>query len=228
MADGHRGRIRDRFEEENIDTIPEIYVVERIIHNVVPRRDAGKVSRALLETFGSFAKIIDAPKSELLKVDGIGEASATFLKTVPSFYRKYKLSKWNDSKFFTDADTIMEYLSDKLAGYKDEVFAAMCLDSKFRLIACKTLFEGGVRSIDVNMRKLLDFVMNSGAERVVIAHNHPNSDLIPSSDDIHTTKIIYNVLHYAGIHLDDHIIVNDSGAVSLVQLGEFPGSPTMI
>ena len=34
MADGHRGRIRDRFEEENIDTIPEIYVVERIIHNV--------------------------------------------------------------------------------------------------------------------------------------------------------------------------------------------------
>ena len=48
MADGHRGRIRDRFEEENIDTIPEIYVVERIIHNVVPRRDAGKVSRALI------------------------------------------------------------------------------------------------------------------------------------------------------------------------------------
>lgn len=228
MADGHRGRIRDRFEEENIDTIPEIYVLERIIHNVVPRRDAGDAARDLMNTFGSLAKVIDAPKHELLKINGIGEAAATFLKTVPSFYRKYKLSKWNDSKFFTDADTIMEYLSDKLAGYTDEVFAAMCLDAKFRLIACKTLFEGSIRSIDVNMRKLLDFVMNSGAERVVIAHNHPNSDLIPSSDDIHTTKIIYNVLHYAGIHLDDHIIVNDSGAVSLVQLEKFPGSPTMI
>lgn len=228
MADGHRGRIRDRFEEENIDTIPEIYVVERIIHNVVPRRDAGKVSRALLETFGSFAKVIDAPKSELLKVDGIGEASATFLKALPSFYRKYKLSKWNDNKIFTDADTIMAYMTDKLTGYKNEVLAIMCLDSKFRLLSCKTVFEGNVHDVHINMRKLLDVAINSGAERVIIAHNHPNSDLTPSKEDFRTTQIIYNALHYAGILLDDHIITNDSGTVSLVQLKKFPSGPTMI
>ena len=228
MADGHRGRIRDRFEEENIDTIPEIYVVERIIHNVVPRRDAGKVSRALLETFGSFAKIIDAPKSELLKIDGIGEASATFLKTVPSFYRKYKLSKWNDNKIFTDADTIMAYMEDKLTGYKNEVLAVMCLDAKFRLLACKTVYEGNIHSVNVNMRNLLDFAINSGAARAVVAHNHPNSDLFPSKEDLYTTQIIYNALHYADIHLDDHIITNDNGAISLVKIGKFPSKPTMI
>lgn len=228
MANGHRRRIRNRFEEENIDTIPEVYVLERIIHNVVIRRDAGEVSRNLLDTFGSFAKVIDAPKSELLKIDGIGPAAASFLKTIPAFYRKYRLSKWNDNRIFSDANTIMAFMEDKLAGYKNEVLALMCLDSKFRLLACKTVFEGNIHSVNVNMRSLLDFAINSGAERAVIAHNHPNSDLMPSTEDIHTTQIIYNALHYAGIQLDDHIITNDSGAVSLVALQKFPHEPTVI
>lgn len=228
MADGHRGRIRDRFEEENIDTIPEVYVLERIIHNVVVRRDAASTARDLMETFGSFAKVIDAPKSELLKVKGIGQAAATFLKTVPSFYRKYRLSKWTDNKVFSDANTIIAYMADKLTGYKNEVLAVMCLDSKFRLLACKTVFEGNIHMVNINMRNLLDFVINSGAARAVIAHNHPNSELMPSTEDLHTTQIIYNILHYAGILLDDHIITNDTGAVSLVQIGKFPHEPTMI
>ncbi len=228
MANGHRGRIRDRFEEENIDTIPEVYVLERIIHNVVVRRDAGEVSRNLIEKFGSFAKIVDAPKSELLKVDGIGPAAATFLKTMPAFYRKYRLSKWNDRKIFSDAESIMAYMQDKLAGYTYEVLAVMCLDSKFRLIACKTLFEGSVHGVDVNIRKILDFAINTNAERAIIAHNHPNSDLIASVEDRHTTHSIYNALHYAGVRLDDHIIVNDSGAISLAREKWFPTEPTVI
>ncbi len=228
MADGHRERIRDRFEEENIDTIPEVYVLERIIHNVVVRRDVGDTARDLMDTFGSLAKIIDAPKSELLKIKGIGQAAATFLKTLPSFYRKYRLSKWNDSKFFTDAETIMSYMEDKLTGYKNEVLAVMCLDSKFRLLCCKTIFEGNFHDMHINMRKLLDVVINSGASRAVIAHNHPNSDLEPSIEDLHTTQLIYNALHYAGVQLDDHIITNDSGAVSLLKLNKFPHGPTSI
>ncbi len=228
MADGHRGRIRDRFEEENIDTIPEVYVLERIIHNVVARRDVGDTTRDLMETFGSLAKIIDAPKSELLKVKGIGPAAATFLKTLPSFYRKYKLSQWNDSKTFTDAETIMAYMEDKLTGYKNEVLAVMCLDSKFRLLVCKTVFEGNINDIQINTRKILDVVMNCGASRAIIAHNHPNGDLVPSAQDLRTTQVIYNALHYAGVTLDDHIITNDSGAVSLVQIEKFPHGPTSI
>ncbi len=228
MADGHRERIRDRFDEENIDTIPEVYVLERIIHNVVVRRDVGATARDLMDTFGSFAKIIDAPKSELLKVKGIGQAAATFLKTLPSFYRKYRLSKWNDNKIFSDAETIIAYMTDKLTGYKNEVLAVMCLDSKFRLLCCKTVFEGNIHDVHINTRKLLDVVINSGAERAVIAHNHPNSELTPSMEDLHTTQLIYNVLHYAGVTLDDHIITNDSGAVSLVQIGKFPHEPTIM
>lgn len=228
MADGHRERIRDRFDEENIDTIPEIYVLERIIHNVVVRRDVSAAARELMDTFGSLAKIIDAPKSELLKIDGVGPAVATFLRTIPSFYRKYRLSKWEDVRIFSDAETIIAYMKDKLTGYKTEVLAVMCLDSKFRLLNCKTVFEGNIHDMNINLRKLLDVVINSGAERAVIAHNHPNSELVPSSEDIHTTKLIYNALHYAGVQLDDHIIVNDSGAVSLIQTGSFPCEPTII
>ncbi|MBQ8004553.1 MAG: hypothetical protein IJ299_05635, partial [Oscillospiraceae bacterium] len=78
------------------------------------------------------------------------------------------------------------------------------------------------------IRKILDFALSTDAERMVVGHTHPNSDLIVSEEDRRTTQSIYNALHYAGIQLDDHIIVNDSGVISLVEEDRFPTEPTLI
>lgn len=224
MADGHRGRVRDRFKEENIDTIPEYQVLERIIHNVVVRRDAGEVSRELIRMFGSLAQVIDAPEHELRKVKGVGPAVATYLKLIPSIYRKYRLSKWIEHRAFRNPEEIIAYMHDKLIGYQTEAFAVLCLDANFKFLACKTIFEGTTTAVDVNIRKLLDFAIASNAVRAVIAHNHLNNDPNPSNDDLETTKKVYNALHYANIHLDDHIIVTEDDSVSLARIGKMPSS----
>lgn len=223
MADGHRKRVRDRFKEENIDTIPESLVLERIIHNVVARKDASTVARNLLREFGSLAQIIDAPEHELCKVDGIGPAAASFLNLIPAFYRKYKISKWGTgNKVFANTEDVSSFLHDRLIGFCDEAVVLLCLDSNFKFLSCKVLFEGVGNSVDINIRKLLDFALASNAVRAVLAHNHPDNNITPSTQDIYTTRRVYNAFHYANIRLDDHIIVTENATVSIARSGIIP------
>jgi DNA repair protein RadC len=42
---------------------------------------------------------------------------------------------------------------------------------------------------------------------VIIAHNHPSGDPLPSEEDIELTKRITKALDLVGINLLDHIVI---------------------
>ena len=56
---------------------------------------------------------------------------------------------------------------------------------------------------------------------IIIAHNHPNGDLIPSDEDIKATSDLFRTLKPVGIMLLDHIIVAGGQAISLKESGAF-------
>ena len=79
IHEGHRDRLRARFLEEGLENITEIQVLELLLFYCIPRKDTNPIAHALLERFGSLPGVLEAPVSELKKVPGMGEASATFL-----------------------------------------------------------------------------------------------------------------------------------------------------
>lgn len=221
MAEGHRARLRQRFIHEDIDEIPEYVVLEMILTGVVKRQDTCQIARDLIQTFGSLAKVIDAPSEELLKLDGIGESIVTYLKLLPQFYRKYRLSKWSNNLIFTDSNGAGDYLADKFIGHKTEVIFVLCMDSNCRVLCCKKASEGNINAVQVNIRNIVDITLKYNASRAIIAHNHISGNALPSSDDLATTTKIRDALQLVGVHLDDHIIVADDDYVSLAQSGFF-------
>ncbi len=217
MAEGHRDRLRRRFEEENIDTIPDYIVLERMLQGVISRRDTCELARQLILEFGGIPQVIDAPVSELCKIPGMGEAAASYIKLIPAFYRRYCIDKWEKPIIFSYVDHAAEYLAKHFIGYDHEVLIVMCMDSNNKLLACRPVFEGSINAIDVSVRKVLQFALAFDATRVIIGHNHLHGDAIPSADDLLTTQKIAIALSSAGIHLDDHIIVAQDDHVSLAQ-----------
>ena len=217
MAEGHRDRLRRRFEEENIDTIPDYIVLERMLQGMITRRDTCELARQLIREFGGIPQVIDAPISELCKVPGMGEAAASYIKLIPSFYRRYCTDKWEKPVIFSYVDKAAEYLAEHFIGYDHEVLIVMCMDSNCKLLACRPVFEGSINAIDVSVRKVLQFALSFDATRVIIGHNHLHGDALPSADDLYTTQKIANALSGAGIRLDDHIIVAQDDHVSLAQ-----------
>ena len=69
IHDGHRQRLRQRFVENNLSGFADHEVLELLLFHCIPRKDTNAVAHRLIEQFGSFAKIVEAPASELMKIE---------------------------------------------------------------------------------------------------------------------------------------------------------------
>lgn len=222
MADGHRERLRKRFKEESIETIPDYIVLEYMLHGIITRRDTCELARTLIKEFGSIPGVLDAPVSELCKVPGMGETAAEYIKLIPKFYRRYCLDQWNKPCIFNNVNDATKYLSEHFIGYDTEVLIVMCLDGNNKLLSCRPVFEGSINAIDISVRKILQFALAFDSARVIIGHNHLHGDALPSLEDLDSTQQIFNALLYAGIRLDDHIIFSNGDHISLAQSNIIP------
>lgn len=219
MAEGHRERLRSRFLNESIDTIPEYVVLEMMLQGVIARKDTCGIARSLLECFGSLSAVIDAPLNELMKVQGVGEAAAYQLKLLPKFYRKYSMSKWSGGMRFSDINMVGQYLVDRCIGFDKEAVFLLCMDAGRRFIECPQISEGSINAVELNIRKILETALKFNASRVVLAHTHPGGNPVPSVSDIDSTRRIAEVLEASGIVLDNHVIVAGSEFLPICKNG---------
>ena len=83
VHDGHRQRIRARFLEHGLDNFEDHEALELLLSYTQPRKDVNPLAHRLIEHFGSFDAVFDAPIEELVKIDGIGESAAAMIKLVP-------------------------------------------------------------------------------------------------------------------------------------------------
>ncbi len=83
---------------------------------------------------------------------------------------------------------------------------------------------GTADSSPANPREVLSPVIRHNAVSLIIAHNHPSGDPVPSSADVRITQQLVEAARLMGIRLLDHVIVgqpkpNHPGYISMRQQG---------
>ena len=86
----------------------------------------------------------------------------------------------------------------------------------------KLIAAGGIDSVQLNIRKIVENALRCGASSVVVAHNHPSGVALPSPDDNAATLSAFDALRTVSVELVDHIIVADDDFVSLRHNGLLP------
>lgn len=84
---------------------------------------------------------------------------------------------------FTSSELVKDYLIAKLGGFEHEVFAALFLDAKHRLIQYVEMFRGTIDSASVYPREVVKESLRLNAAAVIFAHNHPSGNPEPSQAD---------------------------------------------
>ena len=219
IHDGHREKMRQRFLKSGLDAFADHEALELLLYYAIPRKDTNPIAHALMERYGSMSAVLTAPVEDLKKVEGIGESAAVLLKLALQLYRKAKLSDAEQETVLNSVERVGAYLLERFAGEKNEVVYQLCLDRKGKLLACKKLGEGGVASADLDIRRLMENALLTGASSVVLAHNHPSGVALPSQDDYAATDRAKAALHVVGVALTDHIIVADGDFVSMSDSG---------
>lgn len=216
---GHRQRLKERFQKEGLDNFNELQVLELLLFYCIPRQDTNPTAHALLERFGSLAQVLEAPSSELLKVPGIGEATATFLPLMASLCRYYLVHRTASNVILNTIEQCGNYLLPFFCGRRNEVVYLLCLDAKCKVLSCKEVGEGSVNSASVPIRRIVERALADNATSVVLAHNHPSGMAVPSGEDQLTTRRLALSLSTVDIELVDHLVIADDDFVSLRQSG---------
>lgn len=114
---------------------------------------------------------------------------------------------------------LQEWLSLYFLGKEREVFLALFLDTRHRLIASEEMFLGTLDGTQVHPREIVKEALRHNAAAVCVAHNHPSGEPEPSTADRAVTERLREALRLVDIRLLDHFVVAGKRWVSLASRG---------
>jgi DNA repair protein RadC len=217
-GEGHRARLRDRFLARGLDGLSDAEILELLLSFGTPRTDCKEPARQLLEKYGGFAKVFEAPIASLQEVKGIGPKNGFaihFIHAVAGYYLKERL---HGKRFLHSSREVADYLIHSMRGLKKEVFTVIFLDSSHAIIDSEIVAEGTLNVNTVYPREIIKRALELHAAALIIAHNHPSGSLAPSTQDIKLTKTLALLCRYMQLQLLDHLIIGD-GSYSFADNG---------
>ncbi|MEG2038148.1 MAG: JAB domain-containing protein [Oscillospiraceae bacterium] len=217
---GHRQKMKTRFLKTELDDFELHNVLELLLFYSIPQGDTNETAHLLMDTFGSFADVLDAPYEELIKVKGVGEHTASLLKLIPSVSRVYLDDKNSSGNVLNNHKEAGEYLVNKFIGRSYECIYMVCLDGKGKILFSDVISKSGtVNSCILSTRMVVEIAIRCNAVAVVLAHNHPTGFATPSADDISSTKTLKEQLEQLDIILLDHFIISTKEHISMYSWG---------
>lgn len=215
----HRNRVKDKFYENGLSYFADHEILELLLFFSIPQADTNPTAHRLIKKFGSLKNVFDASIDNLLTIDGVGKNTALLIKLVPAIMHKYNLNSLKGIRELSNQILAKEFVSQIFKGVSNEEFYVICLNAKSEVIDMKDMSKGTANKVDVEIRKVTDYIIKHNCDRIIIAHNHPYGDPTPSNDDINMTHRIFNSCVLNDIDILDHIIYSPTGTYSFAEDG---------
>ncbi len=92
-----------------------------------------------------------------------------------------------------------------------EEFWVVYLNNGNRVIDKKRCSDGNISSVAIDSKIIIRHALNILATKMILLHNHPSGNLIPSDEHIELTKKVEQAAAFFDISLLDHIIISPEG-----------------
>jgi len=169
----------------------------------------------------NLVKVVDG-KGLALKVEDIGHiegmGTVKAMTVIAAIEFARRRIKPDGLKISTPADVLP--LIRHFADRKQEHFLSVTINGANEVLNVRVVTIGLVDRTPVHPREVFAEIMADRASGIILAHNHPEGGLEPSSADVDVTRQIKQAGEIVGIQLLDHIIFNRSGYFSFLEEGK--------
>lgn len=182
---------------------------------------ATKVLRSLRSANDSngLNSLKNASLSDLMEVDGIGEAKAAMILAAVQLGIRLAVSS-NGSKIRVTSPSIAaNYVLSEMSVLEQEHFRIMTLNTKKEINFIREISKGTINMTIVHSREVFRAAISDNAHSIILLHNHPTGDPSPSKEDIKLTKNLLEASKIIGIDILDHIIIGDNKYFSFLEEG---------
>ena len=213
-------RPREKLLEMGAQALADAELLAIFIRTGMPGKTALDMARECLVEAGSLRALLNQTESEFCQTRGFGVAKYVQFQAALELGRRYLKEQLSKGSVINNPQASRDYLTMALRDKPYEVFYAIYLDSKHRVIHCEELFRGTIDNASVPVREVVKEALKHNAAAMVVAHNHPSGVAEPSPSDRSLTAALYAALNMVGIKLLDHFVVGESEVISFAELGQ--------
>lgn len=182
-------------------------------------QSALEVAASAIQELGSLSAILVASRRRLLDVRGFGLAHHALLTAALELSKRHAFTALLDRDVLSSPEAVRRYLALHMSGLEHEVFAALFLDNRHRVIEYTELFRGTIDSAAVYPREVVKQCLACNAAAVIFAHNHPSGLAEPSDTDVRLTRKLSDALSLIDVRVLDHLVVGRGVQTSLAERG---------
>ena len=212
-------RPREKLLAHGAGALSDAELLALFVGTGVAGRSAVDVARDALGAFGGLTALLRAERSAFCATRGLGEARYTLLQASLEVSRRHLFATLGEADVLGSPEDVRRYLAMHLAGLPHEVFAALLLDNRHRVIEYRELFRGTIDSAAVYPREVVKHCLARNAAAVIFAHNHPSGVAEPSDTDVRLTRKLVDALALVDIRVLDHLVIGQGVQTSLAERG---------
>ena len=153
--------------------------------------------------------------SHLCRINGVGPSKAVALAAAFELGRRVSMELTTTAKLvLSTPQAVFRLMLPILRDLDHEECWALYLNKSNRLLAKERLTIGGMDSTVIDNRVILRKALDNQATGLILVHNHPSGNALPSNADIDQTRSLNRALKTCGISLIDHVVIARDGYYS--------------
>lgn len=156
---------------------------------------------------------------QLMQFRGIGEAKAVSIVAALELAKRLQLSETKELTKIGSSANVCSLMQPVIGDLPHEEFWVLLLNNSNKVIYKLQLSKGGLTQTVVDIRLIFKTALEHLATALIIVHNHPSGQLIPSVADKDITQKIKLAGNSLDIRLLDHLIVTRSDYFSFADEG---------
>ena len=212
---GHRNRLRERFLKAGRNSLADYELLELLLTYTIPRKNTKPIAKALLHQFGSIINIFQQSDERLMTIEGIGPQTATFLRVIHSFVTRCMETEVEQQPSISGPEDIFAFVRLHLGPRNKECLYALYLNTGQRVVYHTAIVEGTIDRAPLYPREILKPAIANDATSIILVHNHPEGQPVPSEQDLEMTRKLEDIAAPFGIKLLEHMIVTRLQAYSI-------------
>jgi len=217
-------RPRERLDDVGPAGLSDLELVTLVLGHGGRAGSALELAARLLDEFGGVHGLTRVSYDELRLVRGVGAARAAQVLAAVELGRR-TLTRERVSRLpLGSPREVAAYLLPRFGAGSVEQFGVVLLDARHRPIKTALLSVGTLDCSVVHPREVFRAAAAAGAAAVVLFHNHPSGDPLPSPEDAELTWRLGRAGDLMGIDVVDHLVLADSRYYSFREAGRLRGA----
>ena len=213
-------RPREKMLVNGVRALSEAELIAILIGSGNADESAVELSRRILASVtNNLHELGRKTISDLQKFKGIGEAKAITIMAALELGRRRKESEPTERPKINSSADAANIFKPLLSDIPHEEFWVLLLNRNNLVIDKMIISRGGITGTVIDVRIIMKMALECLACSIILCHNHPSGNLIPSEADKEITRKIKDAGKLFDISVLDHVIVGNNSYFSFADEG---------